>query len=207
MKTLKELDAFYPTEADIQAVLTQNFPLAHHKGFFWNFNQEGYRDYTFGCRSGPVRCLSALAHELGHAIEFGAKSFEFRAKDCHGRFRFQEPRQWAYDRYVCEPQSGVMSEREARALGIEARLMELFTGHTLDMEDFKAYCFRLREFLPDWHFYSQREEAYKQLVQDTYEAFETSRCLSELNRWFEKTHLTLRLKVIRRTQSADLATA
>lgn len=196
MISIKEIDKQFSSEESISKTLSTNFELNNHPGFLWKHATQGYKDFTFGARSGPAHSISALAHELAHAIEFGAKSFEYRAKP-YGRFNFQVPSIWVIDRYCCEPQTGQITEREARTFGIELRLLELILNEEVHKESYFDYCCSVKQYLPDYYFYSKKDEEFLAIVRSSYEKFTKEVCLKELKRWFEKTHLTLSLASIR----------
>lgn len=193
--TIKDIDARFNTEQIIAEVLQAQFPLVDHPGFRWKTRLSGYKDFTFGCRSGPIITLTALAHELAHAIEFGAASFGYRAQ--YGSFHFNAPTIWVIDRYCTEPTTSQMSEREARVFGIEARLLELFLKTPMNWDAYLQYCFEVRHFMPDCWFYDKRQSEFGELIHQSYLQNSQQHCLKELKRWFEKTHLLLSLQRLR----------
>ena len=99
--------------------------------------QEGYRDYTFGCRAGPGRAsVRNLAHELAHAAEFGAAAFSRRC--LKGSFCFKIRQVEVLGRYYPEPETCGATKRELRTFALQLHLLQhagVLTRETGDSPD------------------------------------------------------------------------
>lgn len=175
------------SKEEIQSFVEQ-LPFANTDGFEWNYGQSGTKNFTFGTRSGPVNTVSALMHELAHAVEFGARQFKYRTSEYDGTFVFSTPSRWCFDRFVCEPQTGEMTAREARAFAIEAHLLQYLgiLKSEQDLEGFFEYVAEVAEFMPDWYFYMKDDgkEKLLKILRETHSAWTIDQIFSELNRWF-----------------------
>ena len=122
--------------------------LSEHPGLLFKIGLEGYRDYAFGSRSGPVLDVSSLFHEFAHATEFGPDRFDTRCTE-HG-FTFNVKERWVYDRYCVEPETMQAVARELRTFGYQFHLMRL-AGYRITAELFSATNAPVMRFMPDWY--------------------------------------------------------
>lgn len=95
----------------------------YNPGFKWNPSREGYRDYEFGCSAGPDINFSHLAHELGHAAEFGPDMHRYRNID--GRFLFKNSYVVVLGKRYVEPKTDQSTERELRTIAHQIRIMKM----------------------------------------------------------------------------------
>lgn len=111
-------------------------------------DNEGFKDGEFGYRSATDRCISNIYHEVAHAIELFLDDPKKLSKE---GFDFTLPREFFYDRWVCEPTTTQMTDRELRTFAIQAHIMK---NNALlpdfDLNQFIDDSARLLIYLPDW---------------------------------------------------------
>lgn len=165
-------------------------PFAKHPGFRVNFQREGYKNYTFGAKSGPCAGFDALAHELAHAVEFGPENFEQRCSQFGFVFSMATIEVLG-DEYP-NPITGQASEREARTFGIEWQLCEAVGIHLQEKEYLRHVCGALG-FLPDWLAYHQKPDEVAALVHQAREQFSLAEVFDRMIGWLDLTQERLRL--------------
>lgn len=123
--------------------------IAGHPGLRVDPKLEGYQDFTFGCRAGPVEPnVNDLAHELAHAAQFGPRYFKFRAFK-HG-FQFRMRQVELLGRFYSEPSTPQATTRELDTFAYQAHLLQL-AGVKLDLDKhFEEAADILTRFMPDW---------------------------------------------------------
>lgn len=127
-----------------------NLGIAAHPGLRVASDQEGYRNYTFGCRVVYGKpAVKHLAHELAHAAQFGPRYFRYRAFDYGFNFRLRKV--YILGQYYAEPRTAQATRRELETFAYQAHLMELagvkFCRDTL----FRHAAGVLTRFMADWH--------------------------------------------------------
>lgn len=110
--------------------------------FKFDLDQSGTENYVFGGRAGPSRELSNVAHEMAHVIQFTPS--ERRSRFKNGNLTFMRPKHWCYNRYVCEPETDQITQRELETMAIQFRIMD-FT----DLAEYSKNCLSIIGFLPD----------------------------------------------------------
>lgn len=154
-----------------------------HPAFQWSTEIQGYRNFTFGACAGPSCGFGNLAHELAHAVEFGAKNFDTRAPD--GYFIFHVPSVEIAGVVCREPSTNQASLRECRVGGIEKRILRE-AGYHIDDALFAQYYCELIKYLPDW--YCMEPSMVAPTIEQSYAEWPIERIRSELSAWFDKTH-------------------
>jgi len=166
---------------------------------------EGYRDYAFGCVSGPSAGPRHIFHEMGHAAEFGPEAFRSRASEFG--FKFKVRRIWIIDRFCDEPKTMQATERELRAFAHEFRLMEA-AGIRMSETAFVAHSVHLMRLMPDWWHVPGGDEEERaawcsRRLRSLLAATRDDDSLARLKGWLDATARRLRRGV--RQASADLA--
>lgn len=169
-------------------------PFGDHPALFFDPRIEGYRNYVFGMRAGPVSELSNLAHELAHAAEFGVDLFQYRCYQGQFSFRIKPLKSMyaagRYHHYRDDPRSMQSTFRELRTAAIQMHVLEMM-GDTPGEE--WAFDFaRAMDFMPDW-FHVPGEDAAErrvfcsELIQLLYHDFDKPSIVRELVGWLDKT--------------------
>lgn len=156
-----------------------------HPGLRVRLGAEGTRDYVFGCRAGPSVQFEHLAHELAHAVQFGAKSFEDRMLPT-GRFRFGCRQLEVMGQFYDEPLTDQCTRREVETFAIQRHLLEL-AGYCIDVDRFTKDVSSTAEFLPDWHQHPRptRLDSIGDMLQLHYERWTKDTVLEELLAWLD----------------------
>lgn len=120
-----------------------------HPGLMISLEQEGYRDYTFGCRAGPGRAsVRNLAHELAHAAEFGPAAFPRRC--LMGSYVFKTRKVKVLGRHYTEPRTCNATKRELRTYALQLHLLQ-YAGERVNEQVFAQDAARLMtSFMHDW---------------------------------------------------------
>lgn len=167
-----------------------------HPGFRYNRELQGYRDYTFGCVAGPSEPdLYNLAHELGHAAQFGPEAFRYRATQTG--FHFKTRRIWVYDRYCLEPRTNQGILRELETFAYQAHLLEA-GGVKLNMPNFlKDAAHLMVSYMPDWYNIPGGNNEERQAwcvakIEQFYTGVNQGVALARLNGWLDCTAKRLR---------------
>lgn len=121
--------------------------LATHPALLFSPSTEGYRDYAFGCKSGPHLGVEHLFHELAHAAEFGGEAFDERATPTG--YLLRSRRIWIFDRFCEEPLTMGAIERELRTFAHQHHLLAL-TGQRHRQKAYFHECARLMQHMADW---------------------------------------------------------
>lgn len=153
-----------------------------HPAFQWSMEIQGYSDYTFGACAGPACGFGNLAHELAHAVEFGAKNFNDRAPS--GYFVFHVPSVEVLGVVCREPMTNQASMRECRVAGIEKRILRE-AGYKIDDTLFAEYYCRLLNHLPDSLY--MKASMVAPTIEHSYAEWPIERIRSELSAWLDKT--------------------
>lgn len=132
----------------IQDFLTK-LGIASHPGLQFNYNKEGYSNFTFGCRAGPGRpTVNDLAHELAHAAQFGPRNFKYRA--VYGDFSFRMRKVTILGNQYDEPKTAQATLRELDTFAYQAHLMQI-AGVDIDLKQhFEKAADLMVRFMPDW---------------------------------------------------------
>lgn len=127
----------------------QELGIAGHAGLRFDPKLEGYSNFTFGCRAGPVQAnVHDLAHELAHAAQFGPRYFSHRATSFGFVFKLRKVE--LFGRHYVEPKTAQATMRELDTFAYQAHLMQL-GGELLDLDSFFADAAEvLTRFMPDW---------------------------------------------------------
>ena len=127
----------------------QKLGIADHPGLRVKLKQEGYKNFTFGCATGPSGPnVTDLSHELAHACQFGARYFAYRALPAGFRFKLREI--FVYDRYCIEPKTAQATCRELDTFAYQLHLLEL-AGEVVDHAEYFVYAAGLMtQFMHDW---------------------------------------------------------
>ncbi|MBS3912749.1 MAG: hypothetical protein KGZ70_13160 [Hydrogenophaga sp.] len=133
-----------------------------HPGLKISLQQEGYRDYTFGCRAGPGRAtVRNLAHELAHAAEFGAAAFPQRC--LMGSYVFKTRKVKVLGRYYTEPTTCSATKRELRTYALQLHLLQ-YAGESVNEQAFAQDAARLMTtFMHDWWQIPGQDDAERRL--------------------------------------------
>ena len=131
----------------------ENLGIANHPGLRISRRQTGYANFTFGC-SLPFRnaCTRLLAHELGHAAQFGPQHFRRRARSYGYVFKMRKVTvQGTYHDVICEePITAQATVRELETFAFQLRLLEL-AGVRVNHYRYFRHAARLMTFhMPDW---------------------------------------------------------
>lgn len=176
-------------------------PVFHHPGFRWSIDLEGYKNHVFGCKTASVSTLSALCHELGHALDFGANEFETRA--LKNGWRFDMPYIRFKGHILYRPRTAQASYREGRVVAIEQRLCEILTGEVLGAEFCGQRAFSMVKHLPDFFLVKQDEPRFKRMVMEAYAEFDWCKAIHDLRAWFEETFQLRHQRVSRDLRSLE----
>ena len=167
----------------VQAYL-QRLGVLGHPGFRMNLSLEGYRDYTFGARSGPAIGLDGIAHEMAHAVEFGPEAFEHRCA-AHG-FVFHTPTVEVMGRLYEQFHTAQASKREIRTFAIERRLLEM-AGLKVSENAFLQQVCSVLAFMPDWIEFHERPDLVAEQLAQAREVFTEQVVRQRLFGWLDKT--------------------
>lgn len=188
------------------ARLLSKLPFGRHPALFFNPGLEGYRNYTFGCRSGPTVSSRNLFHELGLAAQFGPQAFRDRATD-YG-FAFRTPhRVWVQGVPYPEPITMGQTQRELETFAYELHLMQA-AGLRRDERAYFKDRTRIMRLMQDWY----NVPGESQRARDRYCEGEIARVYHELDpkdvlaraeAWLDCTHR--RLQRSRRATAAEAA--
>lgn len=138
----------------------QTLGISNHPGFRFKENLEGYRDFTFGCKAGPVEPnITDLSHELAHAAQFGAKAFRFRAFSWG--FNFKVPHKLICGQYISEPETYKGTLREIETVAFQLHLLQSGGIVVEDINAWFAETVSSFKYLPDFIHVPGNEESEK----------------------------------------------
>jgi len=170
-------------------------PFGKHPGLLIDPLLEGYRDYTFGGRAGPVVSIFNLFHEMAHATQFGAENFLTRASS--DGFVFETPGIFVYDRICVEPQTSQATERELETFAYQLHLMRS-AGCRVNEKTFFTRCANLMIYMPDWLNVPGASDEKRiawciNKIEDTFQRITKAETLDRLESWLDATaaHLVL----------------
>lgn len=131
----------------------ENLGIADHPGLRIDRRLMGYENFTFGCTI-TYRKASArlLAHELGHAAQFGPQHFARRARPYGYVFKMRTITvEGMRGPVICdEPVTAQSTVRELETFAFQAHLLEL-AGIRVDHYRYFRHVARLMTFhMPDW---------------------------------------------------------
>lgn len=122
-------------------------------GFNFDPALEGFRDFKFGGRAGPLDFDSVdvenLAHEIAHAVELPSTLYR-RISEAGWGFRVKSGITIG-GIYYEEPRTLQATEREARVFGIQRHILES-AGQAIEPGWAEAKAKLLADFMPDWVF-------------------------------------------------------
>jgi hypothetical protein len=159
---------------------------SRHPAFSYKVRQEGYKDFVFGARMGPSAGFGGLAHDMGHAVDFGPENFDTRCTR-YG-FEFHVPQVEIMGEYYPECVTGQASERECRAFGIEWKFLEA-AGVYVDENIFLAHVCGSLGFMPDWIAYHQKPEEVRALLHAGRDRFTMAEICDRMVGWLDQTPL------------------
>lgn len=169
--------------------------IAGHPALRISRRQEGYRDYTFGCRAGPGRAsVRNLAHELAHAAEFGAGAFSRRC--FMGSFRFKVRKVKVIDQYHAEPRTCNATRRELRTFALQLHLMQ-HAGERVNAQAFtRNAADSIVRFMHDWwNIPGDSEQSRKrwcaQQILDHHARTSAEGAIAEIKAWLDATQRRL----------------
>lgn len=169
--------------------------IADHPALRIAHRQEGYRDYTFGCRAGPGRAsVRNLAHELAHAAEFGAAAFSRRC--FKGSFCFKIRQVEVLGRYYPEPETCGATKRELRTFALQLHLLQ-HAGVRVNAQTFAQHAADIMvRFMHDWwHIPGNDERARKrwcaQQVLDHHAKTTAEAAIEQIKGWLDATQRQL----------------
>lgn len=162
----------------------QRLGVLGHPGFRMKLSLEGYRDYTFGARSGPAIGIDGIAHEMAHAVEFGPEAFEQRCT-AYG-FVFRTPTVEVMGRVYEQFHTAQASQREIRAFAIERRLVEM-AGLKVSENAFLEHVCSVLGFMPDWIEFYERADLVAEQLARAREVFTEQVVRQRLFGWLDKT--------------------
>lgn len=169
--------------------------IADHPGLRVNQRQEGYANYSFGCRAGPSKAnVMDLSHELAHACQFGPAAFKTRASE--RGFVFHVRRVEFKGQLYTEPLSCQGIERELETCAYQLHLLEK-SGYTFNREKaLDQWAYLMVAFMPDWwHIPGDSEKERKawcrQKIEFWYGKITQEKALSRLTGWLGKTEKLL----------------
>lgn len=180
--------------ASIQTFL-ERLGIAGHPALRISRRQEGYRDYTFGCRAGPGRAsVRNLDHELAHAAEFGAAAFSRRC--FMGGFCFKVRKVKVLGRYYAEPRTCGATQRELRTFALQLHLLQ-HAGERVNAQAFaRDAADTMVQFMHDWwHIPGDTEQSRKgwcaQQVLDHHARTSAEGAIAEITAWLDATQRRL----------------
>jgi len=181
--------------ARVFAARLQRLPgaLGKHPGLLFSPGLEGYRDYTFGFRSGPSVQARHVFHELGHAAQFGPDSFESRASP-YG-FVFNMRQVFVMGRPYDEPITSQATDRELETFAHELHLLQA-AGYQFQLADFLSYSASVMRHMPDWiaipgeRGADRKRECERRLLA-FYESLTQAEVLDKLTGWLDATRAYL----------------
>jgi len=170
--------------------------LGHHPALLFSPGLEGYRDYTFGGRSGPSIQTSGLFHELAHAAQFGPEQFAKRGRS--EGFVFKMATIVIGGRRYEEPVTRQGTERELDTFAYQLHMMQA-VGIKASGPDFMAYCARIMRFMPDWYHVpgtndNERAEFCRSRIEERYNTLTQQDVLERLTGWLDATQRRLARK-------------
>lgn len=186
--------------ASIQTFI-ERLGIAGHPALRVSRRQEGYRDYTFGCRAGPSRAnVRHLAHELAHAAEFGAAEFSRRC--FMGSFCFKVRRVKVLGQYYTEPTTCGATQRELRTFALQLHLLQ-YAGVRVNAQAFaRGAADTMVRFMHDWwQIPGENEKEGKrwcaQQVIDHHARTSAEDAIAEIRAWLDATQRRLARKADR----------
>ncbi len=182
--------------------------VAGHPALRVSFRLEGTRGYVFGCRAGPSIAFNHLAHELAHAVQFGAEAFERRMNGT-GSYVFRVHKVYVQSVPYDEPRTDECTRREVETFAIERHLLEQ-AGYRIDPAAYAKHVSRVTEFLPDWwtHPAETRLATLTSMLERDYARWTQPRVTAELGAWLDALQARLcRPSAARELGSFDLGTA
>lgn len=174
----------------------ENLGIANHPGLRVERRLMGYENFTFGCRIALCRAnVRHLAHELGHAAQFGGKHFARRARQYGFNFKM---RTVDVVGTICqEPNTAQATVRELETFAFQAHLLELAGVRINHANYFKQAARLMTSYMPDWYCVPGESEAerFKWCVQKAKALYARStpqEVLARLIGWLDETakHLT-----------------
>lgn len=137
-----------------------------HKNFKYDENLEGTRDYVFGCKAGPSKNIFNLSHEVAHFVQLSDDEFDKKMID--GNLIFHFPKEYVYDRFICEPETDQISRRELETFVIQWLMNSQFNKSNLSSYFYKNEIYNLFSWLPDWIVFhresSKNTDTFKRFV-------------------------------------------
>ncbi|WP_176089322.1 hypothetical protein [Achromobacter anxifer] len=121
-----------------------------HPGLRWDARREGYKDFTFGCRSGPGKeSILDLAHELAHAVQFGPRKFKSRVRA--SGFVFKVPHVIVAGQWCADAKTSEATRRELETFALSAHLLEIagLSFNRIELFDHGAHL--MTSFMHDWY--------------------------------------------------------
>jgi hypothetical protein len=168
----------------------ENLGIAYHPGLRIERRLMGYENFTFGCR--VTLCPSArhLAHELGHAAQFGPKHFARRARQYGFNFKMRTVE--VADEVCDEPNTAHATVRELETFAFQAHLLELAGVRINHANHFKHAARIMTNHMPDWYCVPGESEAerFKWCVQKAKALYARARpddVLARLKGWLDET--------------------
>jgi hypothetical protein len=186
------------------ARLLCQLPFGRHPALFFNLGLEGYRNYTFGCRTGPSVSARNVFHELAHAAQFGPDSFRNRATV--GGFAFRSSHKvWIAGVPYDEPLTMGATQRELETFAYELRLMQA-AGLRPKERTFFNRSARVMSFMPDWYNVPGGDESARarhcaKEIERIYAGLKPKDVLGRMEGWLVCTQLLLARK---RDMGADM---
>lgn len=191
--------------ASIQTFI-ERLGIAGHPALRISRRQEGYRDYTFGCRAGPGRAsVRNLAHELAHAAEFGAAAFSRRC--FMGSFCFKIRKVKVLGQYYCEPRSCGATLRELRTFALQLHLLQ-HAGVRVNARRFACDAAHLMtSYMHDWWQIPgkderERKEWCARQVLEHHARTSAEDAIQEINGWLDATARRMTRQSSDRTQAS-----
>lgn len=145
----KKISQKFARRVALYAQRLQRLPrsLGRHPGLLFSPAVQGYRDYTFGARSGPSVQVRHLFHELGHAAQFGPEQFADRVNP--QGFVFKMRQMECMGRFYDDPHTMQATERELDAFAHELHLMQA-CAIKCHVDTFVPYCASTMRLMEDW---------------------------------------------------------
>lgn len=169
----------------------ENLGIADHPGLRIERRLMGYENFAFGCRITLCQPSARhLAHELGHAAQFGPKHFSRRARQ-YG-FNFKMRTVDVVGTICVEPDTAQATVRELETFAFQAHLLELAGVRVNHARYFRRAALIMTNHMPDWYAVPGESEAerFKWCVQKAkalYTRTPADVVLARLKGWLDET--------------------
>jgi hypothetical protein len=159
------------------------FWFSSHAGFNASDKVEGYRDYTFGMKSGCSVTVNAIIHDLAHVVEFGPENF--RKNFRYGRLLFKIPKPVCVNGILCyDFFKDTATLRECRTMGIEYSLSQSLGFNVCTLDDFIGEAIDTLRYMPDHC--NQDKDRMRDVITQYTEVYTIEQINERINAWLDK---------------------